>query len=87
MAHQSVLPYLSYPASLLRSRLSAIENVGSTFTFEFDFEGGGEAKSLKRGGALAEFYRTESVSPSEDKTATEKHTDCFGVPLAIMSSC
>ncbi|KAH8084097.1 hypothetical protein HD553DRAFT_342487 [Filobasidium floriforme] len=59
IAHQSVLPYLSYPASLLRSRLSAIENVGSTFTFEFDFEGGGEAKSLKRGGALAEFYRTD----------------------------
>lgn len=58
-AHKSILPYLSYPASLLRSRLAAIENVGSTFSFEFDFQGGAEARELKRGGSLADFYRTE----------------------------
>jgi hypothetical protein len=59
-AVKSVLPYLAYPASLLRERVGEAEMHGSSFSFEFvpaaDEEGTG---TLQRGGANPDFYRSE----------------------------
>lgn len=59
-AVKSVLPYLAYPASLLRERVGEAEMHGSSFSLEFvpaaDEDGTG---TLQRGGANPDFYRAE----------------------------
>jgi hypothetical protein len=59
-AVKSVLPYLAYPASLLRERVGEIEMQGSSFSFEFiPAQNEGSIGTLQRGGANPDFYRAE----------------------------